>query len=134
MMQEPFDIKLHDIKPIVEVNEYSAYYLGISILVGVFLVIAILYLFIKWFKNRNRHNQRKEYIKAIEQIDLKDAKKAAYAITFYGALFKDDSQRHQEMFTNLTKRLESFKYKKEVLDIDEETLGYIELYKGMLDV
>jgi hypothetical protein len=65
---------------------------------------------------------------------LSDAKRAAYDITFYGSSFKDDSQRHHEMYENLVSRLQKYKYKKEVEPIDEETLGYIELYRGMCDV
>ncbi|MEO1954194.1 MAG: hypothetical protein ABGW74_05780 [Campylobacterales bacterium] len=133
-MQQHYNIKLHDIKPIIEVEEYSFYYLiGFSILT-VLLISGLVYLFIKWYKNRKKYNQREEYSKILKSLDLKDAKKSAYAITFYGALFKDDSPRHTEMFKNLTERLEAYKYKKNVQEFDKETLGYIELYKGMLDV
>ena len=131
-MQE--NIQLHDIKTIVDVQDYSFYYfLGISF-IAVILVVGTIYLLIKWFKNRNRYNQRKEYFKKIKRLNLKDAKKSAYAITFYGGLFKDDSPRHNEMFKNITQRLEDYKYKKDVEKFDKETLGYIELYKEMIDV
>ena len=65
---------------------------------------------------------------------MSDTKKSAYAISSYGFTFKDDSQRHSEMYKNLSDRLESYKYKKNVEKFDSETLGYIDLYKGMLDV
>ncbi|MEA1956212.1 MAG: hypothetical protein U9N02_06925 [Campylobacterota bacterium] len=132
-MEQTNNIQLHDIKTIVEVEEYSRYYLmGISIVV-IFLLIAIIYLLIKWYRNKNRYNQRKDYLKILKSLDLNDTKKTAYAITFHGTLFKDDSPRHTEMFKNITQRLEPYKYKKVVNKLDKETLGYIELYKEMLD-
>ena len=73
-------------------------------------------------------------MRLLRTLDLSDAKKAAYAITNYGATFKDDSPRHSEMYANLHNRLEKYKYKKEVEKLDEETLGYFELYKEMCDV
>ena len=133
-MQQTQTIQLHDIKTIVEVQEYSLYYLfGVTVL-GLFVLLAIGYLAIKWYKSKNKYNQRKEYFKVLKSLNLKDTKKTAYAITFYGSVFKDDSPRHTEMFKNLTQRLEPYKYKKEVDSLDKDTLGYIELYKGMIDV
>ncbi len=133
-MQQTQTIQLHDIKTIVEVQEYSLYYLfGVTVL-GLFVLLAIGYLAIKWYKSKNKYNQRKEYFKVLKSLNLKDTKKTAYAITFYGSVFKDDSPRHTEMFKNLTQRLEPYKYKKEVDSLDKDTLGYIELYKEMIDV
>lgn len=133
-MDQNIKLQLHDIKTIVEVEEYSLYYSVILSVIGVLILSGAIYLLIKWFKNRKRYNKRKEYFKALKDIDLSDTKKAAYAITHYGGLYKEDSQRHEEMFLNISKRLEAHKYKKEVESFDEETLGYIELYKEMIDV
>ena len=131
---QSYDIPLHDIKPIVDVNEYSLYYfLGLSFVV-LFLVIAISYLGYRWFRQRNLYNIKKDHYQLINSLDLNDTKHSAYAITVYGATFKDDSERHLEMYTNLIQRLEIYKYKKEVEAFDSEVLGYIELYKGMIDV
>jgi len=132
--KQSFDIPLHDIKSIVEVDEYSLYYLlGASFFALLILAISA-YLLYMWFRRKKKFNLRKENYKALHVIDLSDAKKCAYAITFYGATFKDDSPRHHEMYLNLTHRLEVYKYKKEVGAFDDETIGYIELYKGMIDV
>lgn len=132
--EQSYDIPLHDIKPIVDVDEYSLYYsLGISTVVLV-LVLAISFLIYKWFKNKNAYNTKKEHFKLINSLDLSDTKHSAYAITIYGATFKDDSQQNLEMYNNLVQRLEVYKYKKQVEEFDSEVLGYIELYKGMIDV
>lgn len=135
MAQETsYDIPLHDIKPIMEIEEYSLYYLlGVS-LFALALLFAISYLLFSWLKKRNRYNKRKEDFKSICELDFTRTKESAYAITLYGATFKNDSQRHLEMYENLLTRLEGYKYKKEVKAFDSQTLGYIELYKGMIDV
>lgn len=129
-----YTIPLHDIKPIVDVQEYSLYYLiGISTFVFI-LTCIIIYLIYKWLQKRKAFSIRKEHLRLINSLDLNDTKSSAYAITTYGYTFKDDSDRHQEMYENITSRLEVYKYKKEVDNFDSEVLGYIELYKGMLDV
>ena len=131
---QSYDIPLHDIKPIIEVQEYSLYYLlgtAFLVLVALGLISYLLYMYIK---KRNAFNIRKEHFKLLNNLDLKNTKQSAYAITNYGLTFKDDSDRHTEMFSNITERLESYKYKKEVEQFDSEMLEFIELYKGMIDV
>lgn len=132
--EQSYDIPLHDIKTIIEVQEYSLYTL---LGVGFFATLALFglgYLIYVWYKKRNKFNLKKEHFRLLRTLDLSDAKSAAYAITLYGATFRDDSPRHQEMYENLTSRLEVYKYKKNVAPFDGETLGYIELYRGMIDV
>jgi len=127
-------IRLNDIKPLLEIEEYSFYYfLGICFFV-LLLACGIVYLIYRYIKNKNRFNLRKHYLELLNCVDLSDTKKASYEITFYGALFKDDTPRHQQMYKNLTERLQKYKYKKTVEDFDDEVLGYIELYRGMCDV
>jgi len=129
-----YDIPLHDIKPILEIQEYSLYFLvGLSLL-GVFLLLGFGYLAYRWNKRRNAFNIRAEHMALINAVDLKDTKSAAYAFTFYGLTFKEDSPRHSEMYKNLIQRLDEYKYKKSVDAFDGEVLGYIELYREMLDV
>ena len=128
------EIPIHDIKPLLEVTDYSLYYFLAVVGVAILLVFGAVYLLYVWLKKRNRFNRRKEHKKLLSSVDLSDAKKAAYEITFYGATFKDDGARQAEMFKNLTDRLQNYKYKKEVELIDKETLSYFELYKGMCDV
>jgi len=125
---------LHDIKPLLEIEDYSFYYFLALIIVVIFLVVAIIYLIVKWFRNRNKFNIRVENYKLLNKIDLEDTKNSAYLITLYGTTFKDDSQRHKEMFENINSRLESYKYKKDVPKFDDETVSYIEIYRGMIDV
>ena len=134
MKEKSYDIPLHDIKPLLEVQEYSLYYFLSATVVVLILLLGISYLIYRYFKKRNAYNIRKEYLKNLNSLDFSNTKKTAYLISFYGAIFKDDSPRHTEMYNNLTQRLESYKYKKDVDSFDDETLGYIDLYKEMLDV
>ncbi|MEA3227812.1 MAG: hypothetical protein U9P38_01945 [Campylobacterota bacterium] len=129
-----YDIPLHDIKPLLEVPEYSLYYLVALTLVTVSLLIGIAYLLFRWFQKKDNFNIRKEHFKFINSTNIKETKKTAYLITLYGATFKDDSPRHLEMYKNLTDRLQEYKYKKDVDAFNDEVKGYIELYKGMIDV
>jgi hypothetical protein len=132
--EQSYDIPLHDIKPIVEVEEYSLYYfLGTAFVVAL-LVVLIGYLIYNYFQRRNAFDLRKEHLRLLNSLDLKNTKESAYMITTFGATFKDDSPRHKEMYEDLTERLEEYKYKKEVSEFSEEVLGYIELYKEMIDV
>jgi hypothetical protein len=132
--KQNFDIPLHDIKPIVDIQEYSLYYfLGISFF-ALLLASGLIYLIYKWLKAKKAFNIRAEHFKIINELNLSDTKNAAYTITSLGLTFKNDSQRHSEMYDNLVQRLESYKYKKEVSEFDSEVMGYIEVYKGMIDV
>lgn len=128
------EIPLHDIKPLLEIQDYSFYYfLGVIILLFV-LVLGISYLLYRYFKNKKTFNIRKEHHKILNNIDINETKKAAYELTQYGATFKDDSERNLKTYHELTDKLEKYKYKKSVEAFDAETLRVIELYKGMLDV
>jgi hypothetical protein len=132
--EQSYDIPLHDIKPIVEVQEYSLYYFLGATLFALILVLGVAYLIYMLLQKRNKFNIRKEHFKLLNSLDLSDAKRSAYNITLYGATFKNDSPRHQEMYENLINRLEVYKYKKDVDAYDGEIIGYIELYKEMIDV
>jgi hypothetical protein len=131
---QKYDVKLHDIKPIVDVPDHSYMLFVLLIIVSVLLFLALLYLLYRYFKNHKKVNIRKEHYKILDSLDMKDSKKTAYMLTKYGATFSDDSNRHKQMYKNLTDRLAKYKYKKSVEEFDDETLGYIELYKGMIDV
>ena len=131
---EVFDIPLHDIKPLIEIQEYSLYYLiGVS-LVGTVILLALLYLAFKYLKNRNKFNIRKENLSRLRAIDFSDAKSAAYDITTYGKTFKDDSDRHTRAYDALLEELEIYKYKKNVDNFSDETKHIFEIYLGLLDV
>lgn len=128
------EIPLHDIKPLLEIEDYSFYYFIGIVTVVTLIVLGVVYLLYKHFRTKNRFNIRKEHLQLLKNIDLKETKKAAYQLTEYGATFQNDSERHQKTYHDMLDRLEKYKYKKNVDDFDSETLRIIELYRGMIDV
>ena len=130
----PDAIKIRDIKPLLEVPDHSIYiFIGLLVLAGV-LLFGGAYLLFRWYRFKNKLNLRRETYKQLLHVDLSKPKEAAYEITKYGYMFKDDSPRNLEMYNNLTSRLQGYKYKKEVSALDEEVKSYFDLYKGMIDV
>ena len=129
-----YDVPLHDIKTVVEVQEYSFYYLLGTVFLSILVLTAFGYFIYKYIQKINAYNERKEHFKLLNSLDLSDTKNAAYAISRYGLTFANDGQRESEMYKNIISRLEQFKYKKSVEEFDRETLGYIELYKDMINV
>ena len=128
------EIPLHDIKPLVEIHEYSLYYfIGVSLLVAL-LLLGFGYLVYRWLKNRKKFNRRAEHYKLFNKVDYSNPKKAAYDLTLYGATFKDDDERHAKAYENMIEKLEKYKYKKHVENFDADTLHIIELYREMIDV
>ncbi len=130
----PDDIKIRDIKPLLEVPDHSLYFFIGVIIVSLLVLAGVFYLAFKWMKTKNRLNLRRSTYKKLLHVDLSDSKKAAYEITRYGLVFKDDSPRNEEMYFNLIARLERYKYKKDVGPFEYEERSYLELYKGMIDV
>ncbi|MBE0499470.1 MAG: hypothetical protein IBX43_09585 [Campylobacterales bacterium] len=126
------DIPLHDIKPLVEVPDNSLLYLGLLGVLGV-LALGLLLLWLwKVYKESRKVNLRKHYLESLQKVDLSSAKEAAYTISTYGRLLAQ-SEREKEMLENLDSRLSSYKYKKEVDTLDEETLAYYQLFLEVLD-
>jgi len=128
------DIPIHDIKPLIEIEDYSFYYFIALCLIGILILIGVLYLIYHFYKHKRKFNIRKEHFKLLNNIDFKNAKKAAYNVTYLGYTFKDDSQRHERAYEDLLHRLEQYKYKRIVDKMDSETIHFIDLYRGMIDV
>ncbi len=132
---EKVELKLHDIKPLVAIEDYSFYYFLALSVVAVVIFAGLFYLFLRWLKHRKKENKRQNDLAALRSIDLnKDPKKAAYLLTKYGATFKEDDVRHKEMYENMLSKLQNYKYKKEVEPFDSDTIAVINLYREICDV
>jgi len=134
MKPSSVDIPLHDIKPLVEIEDYSFWMLNGLIVAVVLISAALLYLLWRYLSERRRYNHRKTCIKALENVSFANAKEAAYAISRHGLCFADDSPRLQAAYNNLVSKLEPYKYKKTVEKIDDDTISYYHIYVGMIDV
>lgn len=123
------DLKIHDIKALVEVPDYSLYIFIFILLTFVILLIFFIYFFYKKFKNKKK-NQQKNYIQKIKNIDLSQSKMAAYEITKYIDLINKNEQQ-AVLAKELIQELTQYKYKKEVEAFTQTT---ILTYKKFTDV
>jgi len=127
------DIPLHDIKPLVEVPDNSFIFLVIiaSVISGLILLGLAIWLW-KSFKRSKEINLKKVYLKKIHEIDIGNAKQAAYEISEYGRKLAS-SDKERSLLESLDTRLDQYKYKKSVDKIDEETLGHFKVFLEVLD-
>ena len=132
--QKVSEIPIHDIKGLVEVQDYSLYWFIALIVLAIAVVVGAFMLY-RYFKKAKGVDHRKLDYEALVNIDFSSPKEAAYAISRYGLRFREDSPRHTEVYDNLLSRLDRYKYKK-VIDksIDQEAKGYYDIYVGMIDV
>ena len=128
------DIPLHDIKPLIEIHDYTPYYLAAATAAVLTLLGLVLYLLGRRYREGRGRNRRRECLDALGAVDLDDAKTAAYTITRLGRCFAEDSPRLQEAYLNLRGRLEPYKFKRTVPAIDEDTRAYYRVFLGMIDV
>ncbi|MBN2895094.1 MAG: hypothetical protein JXK05_04270 [Campylobacterales bacterium] len=128
------DIPLHDIKPLLEVSDYSLYHFIGVVAAAVIVVAALLFWIWRRFVQSRKATARKIAYAALKAVDFSDPKAAAYAITRHGHLFEHDGERQREAFAHLCGLLEAYKYRPRVEMIDEQTRGYYENFVGMIDV
>ena len=134
MKPSSVDIPLHDIKPLVAVEDHSLWVVMGLGSVSVVVIVILLYVLWNYLQRRRRHDRRKLCFKALERVSFSNSKAAAYAISRHGFCFATDSVPLQEAYKNLLAKLEPYKYKKHVEKIDDETIGYYHIYVGMIDV
>ncbi|RXK02940.1 hypothetical protein [Halarcobacter bivalviorum] len=126
------EIKLHDIKQLVEIPDFSFYLYLLLLSVVILIIVLLIYLVYKLFKNRKK-DERKTYYEILENIDFKQAKKSAYEITKYGKLLAT-SDREKKLIEELIEELEKYKYKKEVTSIDNEVKILFNRFMDSVDV
>ena len=125
--------EIKDIKPPVEIGDYSIYLFILVVILGVVVLAILLWWIFKEIKRVKKVNRAKQYLEALHNIDWSDPKSASYKITEYGRLLATDEKR-QEIFANLLPLLEQYKYKKDVNQrVDPKTLREFELFKQVCD-
>ncbi len=128
------ELPLHDIKPPVEIHDYTVLFFTVAALVVAAVALAVAFVAWRHWRQRRSENRRRRCFERLQHIKTDDAKAAAYAITRYGRCFAGDSERLREAYRNLTERLAPYKYRKTVPPLDEETLSYYRIFLGMIDV
>jgi len=128
------EIILHDIKPLLEIQEYSLYYFLLLMAFSIALIATIIFFLVKYFRSKNNFTLRKEHFESLNNIDFSDSKRSAYDITFYGATFKNDSLQTKEEYEKLLEKVEEYKYKKNVNSINEDVKKQLTKYRELVNV
>lgn len=126
------EIKIHDIKPLAQINDFSLYIYMLLWILGILLLFIIVFLIYKFFKNRS-NNKRKAYYKILENLDLNDSKISAYTITKYARLLVRN-EREVKLYEELNEELEAFKYKKEVGPLSDNVKIHFGRFMDTIDV
>ena len=124
--------QLKDIKPLLEIPDNSFYLYWGLIILAVLIVLVLVYFAVKKLWKQRKINLAKGYLKKLKAIDWHDTKKSAYDATHYARLLATD-ERREELFSQLELLLEQYKYKKEVDEIDQDTLNRFNLYVQVAD-
>jgi len=126
-------IKIHDIKPIVEIPDFSVYlYYGLVFLI--FLVIClILYGIYKFFKPKVKTQEMYWYEK-LQKLDFNNIKQTAYDISKYGRYLAKE-ERQIRLIDELTNELSMYKYRKEIpTKLTQEIKTKFNIFMDTLDV
>ena len=104
--------QLKDIKPIVDVVDYSFYYL-LSLIV--FISIVIIFTLYKYFtriKKTKQPRKRELALERLKTIDFTNTKEVVYTFSIDGYIFINEKNKQE--FETIEKELETYKYKKDV--------------------
>jgi len=105
-------LNIHDIKPLVQIPDYSIYFYYAFIIIGILVSLFCIYLVYNYFYKR-KNSQAKEYYKILKNIQFNNPKQDAYTITTYSRLLATD-ERSQKLLDELLESLQPYKYKKNV--------------------
>ena len=126
------EIKIHDIKSLVEIPDISLYIYMLLWILAIAFIFILIFLLYKFFNNRNK-NERKKYYKTLKDLDLKNSKQSAYTISKYVRLLAQN-EREKRLASELIEELEKYKYKKEVLQLDDEVKIIFARFMDIIDV
>ncbi len=110
--------ELHDIKGIVEVTDYSLYYLLATVGVSVMVLIVVGSMLYKYLSKKDLLTQKKVAIDLLKKFEFGDAKESAYEFSHLAQYAVNDTQRKE--LEELLAELERYKFKKDVPELDEK--------------
>jgi len=126
-------LKIHDIKPLVEIPDYSIYIYYSVIFLAILFIGFIIYFIYTFFKSK-KPSQEKEYLKILSNIEFSNQKEAAYLISKYGRLLAKED-RQMTLLEDLVHDTEEFKYKKDITkDIPKSIKAKFDTFIESLDV
>ncbi len=133
MKSTSIDIPVHDIAPLLEINEYSLVWFAVFAIGGLVVSYGVRKK-MRLNKNTKEVNKRQQHYERLIHIDVTDPKKAAYSITKEASFFARDNESMQGAYRTLFEHLEQYKYIQKAKDIDEEGLVLYEAYCQMIVV
>jgi len=105
---------LKDIKPIVEIHDNSIIIFAVTIF-SIIILLALLYFLLKPKRKRRKKLTSKEInLKKLKSINFSDDKDIAYTFTTFAEEFID-----KNLYQEILKELEEFKYKKQIPSMPE---------------
>jgi len=121
--------KLRDIKGIVEVSDFSMYYL-IALCILVLICICVLIYYLMQPKKRKKPTDREKALMKLKSIDFENVKDIAYGFTLNVPYFINENNKIK--ITKALEELEVFKYKKDVPQmLDSLKIEIKEIIKGL---
>ena len=110
--------ELHDIKGIVEVTDYSLYYLLATVGVSVMVLIVVGIMLYKYLSKKDLLTQKKVAMELLKKFEFGDAKESVYEFSHLAQYAVNDTQRKE--LEELLAELECYKFKKDVPELDEK--------------
>ncbi len=115
-------IPIKDIKPNIEIIDFSFYLFILGIIIAFLTTAAIIFFIFKKKKNKN--------LLILKNIDFKNPKKTAYTFSKYAPYFINE--KNKELFEEINKELFNYKYKPSVPQMNEELQEKIKTFiKGI---
>ena len=125
--------ELRDIKPLLEIPDSSYYLFLMLVFLGIAFLFVVIGLLIKKFWKKKKIDMQKVYFERFKNLDWRDVKASAYEATELGRKLTFENERTREIYKQLVPMLESYKYRKEVPSLDEETLRQYNLLVHVID-
>ena len=108
--------QLRDIKGLVEVTDYSLYYL-LGLIGLAVIVLGVLGFFLyKYLTKKEKMTQQKLAIEKLKELRIDGSKESIYSFTHLAQYAVNDQQK--EKLDEILTALESYKYKKEMPVLD----------------
>jgi len=126
------EIKIHDIKGLVDIPDISLYIYMTLWILGIAFVFVIIFLIYRFFYNKHR-NERKRYYKILKELDLNDSKQSAYTISKYIRLLANN-EREKRLAQELIEELDSYKYRKDVEKLSDDVKIIFARFMDSVDV
>jgi len=109
--------KLRDIKGIVEVSDFSMYYLIALSLIVLIIVFIIIYILMQP-KPRKKPTNKQVALKNLKNLKYNDEKEVAYVFTLNAPFFINET--NEKEVKAILKKLEVYKYRRYIPKIEKD--------------